>query len=505
MGNINLFRLISILLVIFVLFTGCKKDESDDPEWQREKVTGEVFVSTDGNDDNEGTIGHPWKTISLAISRLGPGATLSIREGTYNINYLIRISVSGTQDSVITIRAYPGETVTIDADLANIRRSSTYPYEQGAVQFDKSSWIVLKNIMVRNSHQGGINIVQSSHISIINCVTENTLCPGIAAWQGCSYINILGNTVINANDMDMSWDPYTGSEAPHEAISMAGPHYFEVAWNHVYDCQKEGIDCKETCAHGNVHHNYVHNLKRQGLYVDGWFGQLEDIEMHHNVVHNCEAGIAVSSEDGPNSRDIRIHHNLIFNNRATGLFFSRWGADNPRENIEVYNNTFYRNGYGWSQDGDPDYWLTGGIYLFSVSLNDVSIRNNILSLNKPFEIGHSYEYKQGDFEEKNIVIEYNIINDINTVSNPFYMATWTKDSVYSVTGENSVSGDPLFADPANGDFRLQTGSPVIDAGHPDPIYNDPDGTRNDPGAFPFGYDEDYYWWKNNFPPVIENY
>lgn len=500
----SIYNLLCILLAVIIL-SGCTKDITPDPEWQGGKVTGEAYISIDGADDSDGTIDHPWKTISLAISRLGPGATLNIREGIYNINYLIRISADGTQDSIITIRAYPGESVIIDADLANIKRGNSYPYEQGAIQFENASRVVFKNITVKNSHQGGINIINSSHIDIINCRTENTLCSGIAAWQGSSYINVLGNTVINANDMDMSWDPYTGSEAPHEAISMAGPHYFEVAWNHVYDCRKEGIDCKETCAHGNVHHNYVHNLERQGLYIDAWFGQLEDIEMHHNVVHNCEAGIAVSSENGPSSRNIAIHHNLVFNNRATGLFFSRWGADNTRENVEVFNNTFYHNGYGWSQDGDPDYWLTGGIYLFSTSLKDIFIRNNILSLNKPFEIGYTHDYQEGEFEEKNILIEYNLINDVNIVSNPFYMATWTKDSVYSVTGENSVSGDPLFKDPSNGDFRLQTGSPCIDSGHPDPVYNDPDGTRNDPGAFPFGYNEDYFWWKNNFPPVIENY
>ena len=32
-------------------------------------------------------------------------------------------------------------------------------------------------------------------------------------------------------------------------------------------------------------------------------------------------------------------------------------------------------------------------------------------------------------------------------------------------------------------FRLLAGSPCINRGHPDPVYNDPDGTRNDMGAF----------------------
>ena len=47
----------------------------------------------------------------------------------------------------------------------------------------------------------------------------------------------------------------------------------------------------------------------------------------------------------------------------------------------------------------------------------------------------------------------------------------------------NIAGDPLFMDPENGDFRLKTGSPCIDAGNSDPIYNDPDGSRNDMGAY----------------------
>jgi hypothetical protein len=43
--------------------------------------------------------------------------------------------------------------------------------------------------------------------------------------------------------------------------------------------------------------------------------------------------------------------------------------------------------------------------------------------------------------------------------------------------------DPLFVYPDQNDYRLQWGSPCIDAGDPDPVYNDPDGTVADMGAF----------------------
>jgi hypothetical protein len=52
------------------------------------------------------------------------------------------------------------------------------------------------------------------------------------------------------------------------------------------------------------------------------------------------------------------------------------------------------------------------------------------------------------------------------------------------TGNGNIFADPLFVDPDNGDYRLQLDSPCIDAG--DPVLLDPDGSRSDIGAIPFG-------------------
>ena len=48
---------------------------------------------------------------------------------------------------------------------------------------------------------------------------------------------------------------------------------------------------------------------------------------------------------------------------------------------------------------------------------------------------------------------------------------------------NSIISDPKFVDWENGDYRLQPTSPAINAGPPDPQYNDRDGSRNDIGMF----------------------
>ncbi len=57
-------------------------------------------------------------------------------------------------------------------------------------------------------------------------------------------------------------------------------------------------------------------------------------------------------------------------------------------------------------------------------------------------------------------------------------------SPYGERGSGNFTTDPLFVDPENGDFRLQARSPCIDRG--DPTQLDPDGSRSDIGAIPFG-------------------
>lgn len=47
--------------------------------------------------------------------------------------------------------------------------------------------------------------------------------------------------------------------------------------------------------------------------------------------------------------------------------------------------------------------------------------------------------------------------------------------------ENNIDGDPLFVSPT--DLHLSEGSPCIDSGRQDAEYNDPDGSRNDMGAY----------------------
>ena len=125
----------------------------------------------------------------------------------------------------------------------------------------------------------------------------------------------------------------------------------------------------------------------------------------------------------------------------------------------------------------------------------LSIRNSIISncgrigiLISPqkerkqidYRTGRVIEPKMMDGEKIKLSLYY---NDIWGHSYNYYDMTVDPNSS-NIPGENNISKDAKFVDAAKGDYCLRSDSPCIHAGDPDPKYNNPDGTRNDIGAFP---------------------
>ncbi|MBK7143227.1 MAG: right-handed parallel beta-helix repeat-containing protein [bacterium] len=138
--------------------------------------------------------------------------------------------------------------------------------------------------------------------------------------------------------------------------------------------------------------------------------------------------------------NVYIHHNVIRDNTinfwaASGVYM------NDASGVRVINNTFVNN--------------TRGIYVFSA--NSPNIRNNII-------VGSTYEALPTGLTNS----DFNCVYENGSNNDP---------------GPNGISADPMFLDPGSLQYALQPGSPCLNAGDPDPQYNDPDGTRNDIGAF----------------------
>ena len=67
----------------------------------------EIYVSPNGSDNSEGDIGSPLATLTAAkekAKKLGSGATVYFREGTYTISETVRFDESDSSD--VTYKAY---------------------------------------------------------------------------------------------------------------------------------------------------------------------------------------------------------------------------------------------------------------------------------------------------------------------------------------------------------------------------------------------------------------
>ena len=462
------------------------------------------FVSPDGSDDGPGSTEHPWATINHAAERAEAGDTVLVRGGRYVLSAQVRPRNSGRSDAWITFMGYPGEQPVLEAQSLQYSSLRSKGLDNGAFQIEGVDYIRVANLGIINSHDAGFTIRDSSNIDLINNSTKETFSSGIAVWdtdhddKGTQHIRILGNTITRATTWDLiPENTVKHGEPPHEALSIAGAVDFEVAYNHIYGSDKEGIDIKETSKRGKIHHNLVHNVKRQGIYVDAWFGEIKDLEIFDNVVHDCRgAGLVISTENGRSVENIDVHNNLIFNNWGSGLYFSHWGVDGPRRNIQIANNTFFRNGYGPPSVNQQYYWLSGGLYFDSTNLHNISITNNIFSDNRGFQIGHSERFLsqqqswQAAARNLGILIAENMIGGRNSINSPIQGGGRPSDRVkiYATSGDRAVFGNPLFKEPARHDFTLHRNSPATAEDFP-------------VGAYASG-SSPQLWWKKNFPPKL---
>jgi len=472
---------------------------------RRQEAT--YFVSVNGSDDKPGTADRPWATINHAAEQAKAGDTVIVRGGRYVLSSQVRVRNSGQSEAWITFIGYPGEKPILDASLIPHSSLVQEGLDNGAFQIEKVAYIRVVNLTVIESHDAGFTVRDSSNVELINDATTGTFSSGIAVWdtnhsdKATQHIRILGNIIVKATTWDLAPpDVPRQGEPPHEALSIGGAIDFELAFNHVYNSDKEGISIKETSKQGKVHHNLVHNLDRQGIDVDAYFGELRDIEIYSNVIHDCRgAGLVLSVENVQLVEQINIHNNLVFNNDGSGLLFSRFHLNNPRHNIRIVSNIFYHNGYGTPAVGQTYYWITGGLYLDSTNVHDITIRNNIFSDNRGFQIGYSEPFLEdlrqweAVAREKNIKITDNLIDGRNSVNTPILSGgnPSNRVKIYAVNGERPIFADPMFKDPGEQDFSLRRGSPGA-------------ARHVAAGAYTPGTSSEL-WWKRCFPPSLVAY
>jgi predicted outer membrane repeat protein len=205
------------------------------------------------------------------------------------------------------------------------------------------------------------------------------------------------------------------------------------------------------------------------------------------TITNGSAGGIYCYNSSPKLENVTITGNIT--NYGGGICC--WYSSPSLVNVRISGNTTSADGGGiYCYDSSPslenvtisgnsaDYG--GGIYcelLFSPSLKNVTITGN--SANN----GGGIYCTSSSLSLINSILWNDSPQEIDTSASGEVTATYS-DIQGGWTGTGNIDEDPLFADPGNGDFHLQSTSPCIDAGDPaSPL--DPDGTIVEMGAYYF--------------------
>ncbi|MCJ7661076.1 MAG: right-handed parallel beta-helix repeat-containing protein, partial [Anaerolineales bacterium] len=321
--------------------------------------------------------------------------------------------------------------------------------------------------------------------------------------------------------------------------SQEASHHNVYRNNHIHHFSSRGIWSMHRTHDSIFENNYIHHIDdgngyETGIDLDGFGNVVWRHIVRNNPIHDVDH-VAIALE---NTFDSIVENNILHDSRKGisvinygGEVGEGWGTD---KRCEVGGEN---NQYG-DTDGDNDCRgdLTGNIIrqnlIHNINIKEgiaiywaggVRLLGNTISMIEAAGIYlNSAEYCPQIEIQGNIIsgfirgaINVQSVNSLekdsnNLIYNPnghqdYYIAdTWYSLSEYQNTtgnGKGSIKANPLFVDPSNNDFYLQSDSLAIDAGVDIGLANDMDGISKPQGL---GFDMGVYEYKEPFQIYLPN-
>ncbi|MCC5643848.1 choice-of-anchor D domain-containing protein [Nostoc sp. CHAB 5824] len=372
------------------------------------------YVSGTGNDKSDGLNEKAaFRTLQKAADLVQAGDTVYVMNGTYTNIYPNILSISDKQGSAnapITFTAYPGHTPVLEAHKNN----------WNAISITGSSYVVIEGL------------------TLVGARDETTL------EYALEHKDNLNNPATSGNGINITF--INGDEKKHSHhITIKNNNVSKFPGGGISTNEADYITVKNNVVSGNAWYspfgtqgitmlhlwNSDNNVTDYKVVIEGntsfdnkqlvpWVDAGKVTEGHGIMLDTSSIGnVAYTGK-------ALISNNLIYNNGGAGIQIFK--GENP---VDIVNNTTYQNSQELS---------TGEIFINSAK--NVRVSNNIM-------------YAKDGESTSSIVNSSNISVDNNLAYN----------GVFKGTGSgNILNKDPLFVNAANGDFRLKSGSPAIDAG-----------------------------------------
>ncbi len=403
------------------------------------------FVSTGGNDSNNGSAASPWRTMRKCASSIAAGDTCYVMNGVtatsdeYNASLVLGSPGAAGRPKALVI--YPGHSATIGGStprgLLSCSGFSACP--------DGSYWVVAGFNL--RGYGEAVDIIGTQRVRIVG---NNIQCPNGDGASACvaseysNYLQILGNEVTNAGNSNPS--------KLYHSVYTASTNHVEIGWNWVHNNRAcRGIQFHATGAANqfdlSVHDNLIHDIRCDGIN----FGTIDPskgkVEAYNNVILN--AGTGPDFPEGP------ANYSCIYVPAYTNTGTAGSGT------VEVFNNTLYNCGAGDQYGAAISFTPTDPVSL--------RLRNNIVLQTN----GRPYLARDTDLAHL-------------SGSNNLWFGNGNGPSQTSA----NVNADPRFVNLSSRDFHLQSSSPAVDAGVLTTATMDRDGVPRPQGrAFDVGAHE----------------
>ncbi|MBN1180140.1 MAG: right-handed parallel beta-helix repeat-containing protein, partial [Anaerolineae bacterium] len=393
-------------------------------------ITGDRYVSTLGTNTNNNCTqpDHPCTTIGYAVNQAIWGDSVLVAQGTYNevgiridsdIRLLGGYLYSGGAFSL------PGGGVNPAATVINVGNSGRGIFVERTASSPEISGFTVVNAYI--SGHGGAFYLDGGSPTLSNVIIQScTATRGGAIYVRAGAPVIEDVTITNVSAVDQGGAIYNEGGDPvllDVSISDAAANRGGALYNEAGDMVGQALTLLNNDA----------TTLGGGVYQ---LGGTVMISQTHVASNTAESGGGFYAAGGT----LQVWNTVVYSNTATTG--SGGGIYKGAGGLEIVNDTFYGN---WANT------FGGGLY--DAASAPAVISNTIFAANAAVNSGGGlYRISTGALS-----IDYNDFWNNTASSSP---------NSNVATGLNSIAADPLFEDPAVGDFHLTYESPAVDAGDP---------------------------------------
>ncbi|RYZ06775.1 MAG: hypothetical protein EOO73_14595 [Myxococcales bacterium] len=263
----------------------------------------------------------PGDDVEGAINAAMPGDEIVLAGGTYELTERFGISVAGTLDAPIVVRAKAGEK-------PNLHRQGT---DQNTIDVDEAMHVVFRGLEISGGSRG-LRLVDASFVTIEDCEIHGTADVALSANSGGDYegLRILRNHIHDTDGTGEGMYLGCNEDACRMFDSLIEGNYVHHT-NGPTVVQGDGIEIKEGSYNNIVRDNVIHDTNYPCILSYSTVGNGAPNVIERNVLWNCGDHAIQSAADAV------IRNNIILGSAADGIAMQPHQSGAPANLIVVHN------------------------------------------------------------------------------------------------------------------------------------------------------------------------